>query len=351
MKAKATAIILAAAFILTMTGCGKTAAPIESGEGSPPSSEAESVNEPASEDLSFLDNGEVLESIIVLNDGRGILPFSGSCENGREYAATLGEYKSRLGENVNVYSMIIPTAAAFYLPEKYYDEGVSAREPPHIDDINAHLSGIIPIDVYSVLAAHANEQIYFKTDYHWTPLGAYYAAEKFAETALVPFDGLSDGEKYDKNERGIFMGNLTAMINSSHTKAQFEPFVWYEPKREVTTTTYDMKCENGVVKNYFRNPSSITDGDFYLVFYNGSPSHTSTGLETGRRLMIVGDSLAWAFAPCLFGSFDDVWFIDCRGLEASVVELAKDNGITDLLFCNSINIVTSDTQKAIADII
>ncbi|MDE6733643.1 MAG: hypothetical protein K2J77_12320 [Oscillospiraceae bacterium] len=345
MKAKVTAIILAAAFILTMTGCGKTDAP---SEGSAVSTESlTEVSEPTSEDLSFLD-GEVVGSIIVLNDGRGLLLYSGSYENGREYAATLGEYKQRLGENVNVYSLVIPTSSAFYMPEKYYDEGVSARERPHIEDINANLSGVIPIDVYSALESHAlngEEQIYYKTDYHWSQLGAYYAAEKFAETALVPFDGLSDSEKYDKKERSSFTGNLTALINDSHTRARSEPFTWYEPKREVTTTTLD-----GREISYFQSPSTITDGDFYMVFLNGARTHTSTGLETGRRLMIVGDSFAWAFAPWLFGSFDDVWLIDCRGFEASVVELAKDKGITDLLFCTSIDIATTDTQKAIAEI-
>lgn len=342
MKAKALATILAAAISLTLTGCGNTAELVEESDSSPPSSAAESTSEPTSEDLSYLDNGEVLESLIVLNDGRGLLLYSGSYENGRSFAETLSEYKSRLGENVNVYSMVIPTAAAFYLPEEYYDRGVSAREPPHLENINKHLSGVIPVDAYSALGAHKSEDIFFKTDHHWAQLGAYYAAEKFAETALVPFDKFSE---YDKYERSTFTGNLTAMINDSHTRARSEPFTWYEPKREVTTTTLD-----GREISYFRNPSTIADGDFYLVFLNGARSHTSTGLETGRRLMIIGDSLPWALAPCLFGSFDDVWLLDFRGFEGSITELAKDKGITDVLFCESIDIATLDYYEVYAKI-
>lgn len=338
--------LFAAAMISVITGCGKTAEPDESSPP-PPASTTESIGEPESGDLSFLDEGEVFESIIVLNDGRGLLLYSGSYENGREYAETLSGYKKRLGENVNVYSIVIPTAAAYYLPEKYCDEGVAAREPPHIEDINTHLSGVIPVDVYSALDAHTGEQIYFKTDHHWSQMGAYYAAEKFAETALVPFDGLSE---YNKKERSTFTGNLTAMINDSHTKARSEPFTWYEPKREVKTARFDTSGEDGKEISYFRNPSTITDGDFYMVFLNGATSHTSTGLETGRRLMIVGDSFAWPFSPWLFGSFDDIWLLDFRGCEASVVELAKDKGITDLLFCSSIDIATSSSQKALAEI-
>lgn len=347
---KAIAIILAAAIVLTITGCGsinETGEPIESDKSPPPSSITESVSEPTSEDLSYLDNGEVLESIIVLNDGRGLLLYSGSYENGRSFAETLSEYKKQLGESVNVYSLVIPTAAAFYLPGQYYDEGVSAREPPHIENINKNLSGVIPIDAYSALEAHKDEDIFFKTDHHWTQLGAYYAAEKFAETALVPFDALSE---YDKKERGYFNGNLSSMMRGSQIKAKPDAFVWYEPKREVTNTAYDIHIENGTEKSYFRNPSAITDGDYYMVFHNGVITHTSTGLETGRRLMIIGDSLPWAFAPWLFGSFDDVWLFDFRGFEGSLTEIAKDKGITDLLFCESISVATTSSQKAFAEI-
>lgn len=341
MKAKALTTILAAAIVLTITGCGSTAEPIESDESPPLSSVTESAGEPTSEDLSYLDNGEVLESIIVLNDGRGLPLYSGSYENGRCFAETVSEYKSRLGENVNVYSLVIPTAAAFYLPEQYYDEGVSAREPPHIENINNNLSGVIPVDAYSALEAHKNEDIFFKTDHHWTQLGAYYAAEKFAETALVPFDGLSE---YDKKERSSFSGNLFTMMRDSQVKVKPDAFVWYEPKREVTTTAYDIHAENGTEQSYFRHPSQITDGAFYIVFHNGAITHTSTGLETGRRLMIIGDSLPWALAPCLFGSFDDVWLFDYRGFEGSLTELAKDKGITDVLFCESISVAVSDSS-------
>lgn len=347
MKAKALATILAAAIFLTLTGCGNTAELVEESDSSPPSSAAESASEPTSEDLAYLDNGEVLESIIVLNDGRGLLLYSGSYENGRSFAETLSEYKSRLGENVNVYSMVIPTAAAFYLPEEYYDQGVSAREPPHLENINKHLSGVIPVDAYSALEAYKSEDIFFKTDHHWAQLGAYYAAEKFAETALAPFDALSE---YDKKERGYFSGNLSSMISGSQIKAKPDAFVWYEPKREVTTTAYDIHVENGAEQSYFRNPSAITDGDYYMVFHNGVITHTSTGLETGRRLMIIGDSLPWALAPCLFGSFDDVWLLDFRGFEGSITELAKDKGITDVLFCESIDIATLDYYEVYAKI-
>ncbi len=339
MKAKATAI-LAAAVILAMTACGKTDAPSEISAQSTESL-TESTSVPTSEDLSFLD-GELVGSVIVLNDGRGLQLYGGSYDNGREYAATLGEYKQRLGENVNVYSMVIPTAAAFYLPEKYYDEGAAAREPPHIDDINAHLSGVIPIDVYSALKDHTEEEIYLRTDHHWTQLGSYYAAQSFAKTAQVSFDEFSE---YDRHEQSGFHGSLYGAISDSHIESKCELFVWYVPKREVTTIHYDTKCENGVEESYFRSNES-----YYMVYAGGSITQVSTGLDTERRLMIIGDSFPWSIVPFLFGSFDEIWFVDYRGCEISAVGLAEDKGITDLLFCSSINTATTDSQKMFSEI-
>ena len=37
------------------------------------------------------------------------------------------------------------------------------------------------IDIYDVLAAHTDEYIYFRTDHHWTGLGAYYAYNAWAQ--------------------------------------------------------------------------------------------------------------------------------------------------------------------------
>lgn len=344
--------LLAAAIISAMTGCGGNAKPDESVPESgsqPTSSVTESVSEPESDPSPpAYDDGEVVGSILVLKDGRGLLLYGADYENGRKYAETVNKYKEELGENVNVYSMVIPSPATFYMPEKYFEDGVSDRELPHIEDVDRHLSGVIPIDAYGALKDHAEEGIFFLTDHHWTQLGSYYAAKSFAQTAQVPFDDLSE---YDRRERSGFTGSLYGMIKDAGIWAKNELFVWYEPKREVRTIFYDTKCENGKKQSYFRNMSTISgDDSYYWVYAGGSITQVTMGLDTGRRLMIIGDSFPWSFAPFLFGSFDEVWFVDYRGCEISAVGLAKDKGITDLLFCSSVFSATSSSQEKLAEI-
>ena len=56
------------------------------------------------------------------------------------------------------------------------------------DGIAAKLnSGIQSVNVVDVMKKHTEENIYLRTDHHWQPLGAYYAARTFAEAAGVPF--------------------------------------------------------------------------------------------------------------------------------------------------------------------
>lgn len=295
--------------------------------------------------------GEVSGSILVLDGGRGIMLYGIGYGPGRNYAATVNKYKEELGAYVNVYSMVIPTQVTFYLPEEYLNQGITDTELPHIEDINDHLDGIIPIDAFSALKDHVNEEIYYRTDHHWTQLGAYYAAKAFAETALVPFDDLSE---YDKYEKEGYLGTLYGSSNQHpEIKKNPETFFWYVPKRNVTTTYYDTDAQNGSEGNYFYHPDNFgSTAEWNLTYMagDGRIAHVNTGLDTGRKLMILKDSYADSFAPCLFGSFDDIWIVDMRYCTTSAVQLAKDKGITDLLFCSCTFSATADNQYRLEEI-
>lgn len=295
--------------------------------------------------------GEVSESILVLDGGRGMMLYNMEYDAGRSHAAAINKYKERLGADFNVYSMVVPTQVTFYMPDKYFEEGISDRELPHIEDINEHLYGIIPIDAFSALKEHVGEDIYYRTDHHWTQLGAYYAAKAFAQTALVPFDELSEYEKHEKEGYlGSFYGG-----SGEHPEIKNNPetFMVFVPKREVTTVYYDQKGENGFEGSYFFKPEDFNAPSQWLFTYmsgDGNIVRVSTGLNTGRRLMILKDSYADSFAPCLFGSFDEIWIADIRFCEISAVGFAKDKGITDLLFCCSAYSAAGDSRYKLADI-
>ena len=128
----------------------------------PPTTEPPTT-EPPEEDI----NGESANNILIVKD-RGIMLFGGGKAKGEAYAGILNQYHAVLGDDVNIYSLVAPTACSYYLPKKYAD--LSASEPEHIDHINTFFEGVTPVDAYSKLLEHKDEAIYSRTDHHSAPI-------------------------------------------------------------------------------------------------------------------------------------------------------------------------------------
>ena len=113
--------------------------------------------------------------IIIVGKGenvRALMAYGGSSKGCVGYAKAANKYKEVFGNKVNVYCMVIPTAAEFYCPDKA--KKLTNPQLPTIRNVVAHLApDVKPVDVYTTLGKHANEDIYLRTDHHWAPLGGY----------------------------------------------------------------------------------------------------------------------------------------------------------------------------------
>lgn len=300
-------------------------------------------------------DGELSGSVLVLESGWGISLFGGGYATGQNYANTLNKIKQAVGDDVNVYSMVAPTSGSFYLPAKY--KGWMASEPDNINNINKYLDGVIPVDAYGALSKHTDEAIYARTDHHWNQLGAYYAAEEFAKTAGVYFAPLSDYDSYSMDDH---MGTMLAYSNYHSAIANNpETFTYYVPKNKYSSTLYGEYLNDPQASFVFYPTNLISKNsfngckDYYGVFFGGADSkafRVKTDVENGRKLIIVKDSYGNAVAPCLTNSFEEIWLVDMRFLKKSVVQLAKEEGITDILFCMNTFSATGPNQQTLANI-
>lgn len=297
----------------------------------------EETTEPEEEDV----NGEIANNILIVKD-RGLMLYSGTKSSSERYPSLLNQYKAELGEDVNVYSLIAPTAVSYYLPKKYSD--YTASEKDNIDYVNTLLEDVQPVDAYSILEEHKDEAIYSRTDHHWQPLGAYYAAQAFAETAGVPFADLSEYETVTKEG---YVGTLYGYTNDAVFKDNPEPFIYYKPKNAFTTTYYDIDMTNERQASLMLNLDNLAPVSWYLVFMGGDEriTHITTDCDNGRKLMIIKDSYGNALVPCLTQSFSEIWVVDMRYFEPSAIEFAKEHGITDLLFAMNSFSATGSSSK------
>lgn len=294
------------------------------------------------EDIAKLSNN----GIIVFGKGenvRAIMAFGGGRNVGSTYAKVANTYQSTFGDGVRVYCMVIPTAAAFYCPDRA--KKYTAPQRPVIDYIHSKLSPEVTIvDVYASLLAHTEEDIYLRTDHHWAPLGAYYAARQLAEVAGVPLPVL---ETFERKVVKGFVGTMYAFSQDISVKKAPEDFVYHVPLGIAYETTYvqylldenfkvigEEAPRKGKFFHHYKNGSSGA----YSTFMGGDSKITKvkTSTDNARRLMILKDSFGNALPGYLFGSFEEVHVIDVRYFTRNMIKYVEENAITDILFANNI---------------
>lgn len=376
--AKLISCMLAAAGVLSLAACGKqstdsTSVSDVSDSGSvrntsnapPPASQSsgnsgvnsESPNVSTAESTSeepeasvpppFEGDGEISGAELILDNGRCIMLHSMSSENGASYAAAVNKYKEAFPD-VKVYSLIVPTAISYYLPEKFKE--YDPDEKGHIDEINKQLKNVTPVNVYDVLAKHVSEPIYFNTDHHWTQLGAFYGAEEFARVAGVDFKPLSE---FDEHDAGDFVGSAYGNSGDNPKIAENpERFIYYVPKSDFTTTFYELDGSGGIPFRYFEPPEEFDKFGMYSLYMYGDRHivHLNTDCKNGRRLLIIKEAFANPFSCNLVNSFEDIWIADMKYMETTATNLINDNNITDLLFCLSTFSTSGTNQKFISEI-
>lgn len=283
---------------------------------------------------------DVGDGIIMVNY-RAISMYGGGFSKGEEYANLLNTYKSQLGSGVNVYSLVAPTAVSFYLPEEY--QSYSASEKDNIDHIDEYLQNVTPVDAYSELAEHTGENIYARTDHHWLPLGAYYAAKAFSEVADFDFPDLSD---YTEQTKSGYLGSMYTFTKSEELAEHTEDFTWYTPSNQYDTHYYDIDYTNEREGNLLINLDNVEPVSWYLVFMGGDEkiTHVHTDSTSGRTLVEIKDSYGNALVPYLTHGFTDIYVIDMRYFTPNAISFIQNVGATDVLF--AMNTFSATGQNA-----
>lgn len=291
----------------------------------------------------FLNNGILVNGVKMYGEKAGIMLFGGNDKQGQRYAELISAYKRELGDGVNVYNMVVPTSVEFYLPKKY--SKYSNSEKREIEFIYSKLTdGVIPVDAYSVLEAHKDEYIYFRTDHHWSDLGAYYAYTAFCNAIGQTPPPLSDYTAKTKEE--LFVGSLFGYTNDITLKNNPDTFTYYMTKSPFKGETYNYRtltlAEANPIYHEYASGSAM-----YGMFLGSDGIHVkiTTSAGTGRKIVMFKESYGNAFAPYLIDSFDEIYVIDIRYFGKNAVQYIKDVGATDVLFIN--NVFAANTSKLI----
>ena len=228
--------------------------------------------------------------------------------------------------------MIAPLACQYYIPSNYEDYTADQKE--YIDDnISARLSdGITAVDIVSTLGQHTEESIYCRTDHHWMPLGAYYAAQTFANAAGVDFKDIST---FKAETISDFVGTMYAFSQDINIKNDPEDFTYYIPDNydQCKNDFYDTSFNYDYTGSYFKQVGD-PQSNAYLTFFGGDEQIVKirTNVKNGRKLLIVKDSYGNAIPSNLTNSFEEIYIIDMRYFNLNLVDFINQLGMTDVLF-------------------
>ena len=284
--------------------------------------------------------GEWAKNTIIIADRyegdkvRALLSFYSTESIGQTYAEMINRYKEMVGSSVNVYNMSVPLASAFYMPPDMadaYDDQSQA-----IKDLGKYLSSdVTNVDLIDVLNKHLAEYIYSRTDHHWQPLGAYYAAQYFCQLAGVPSAPLDSYEQCKIEGFGGTMNYFSGYVKELGDHP--DTFYYYKPANDYTVTYYDSWFSNGVVDDLFYD--WVSGDGCYSAIMGGDRNITEikTDVGNGRCLVLIKDSYGNALVPFFVGSFEKIYVVDFRYVDISMKELFERIGVTDVLFGMSVS--------------
>lgn len=273
------------------------------------------------------------------DDGYLLERFAGP---GEQFLKNIGYVNGFLdrAEDVASYVMLVPTAIEVY-PEKMPAFAQSSSQQAVLDEVEQalHDAGEF-VDVLASLVEAKDEELYFRTDHHWTTRGAYVAyVELMEQMGIEPF-GLDDFTVQTVSRN--FLGTHYAKAGDS--SMQPDVLEIFQPKADIS---YHVDIDNGQTEmDGLYAWEYLEKRDQYALFLGGNNGlvKVTSSVGNGEKLMVIKDSYAHALVPFLANHFEEIHVIDLRYYRGNVREYLAENEIDDALFLYNVVNFAEDTN-------
>lgn len=252
-------------------------------------------------------------------------------------------YVNKFVENVDipVVFSLIPTQACIWA-DRLPEGAPNASQTDLMAQAQGAVTGAAWADVYTPLMEHKDEDIFYRTDHHWTSLGAYYGYTGLASALGYTPVPLTD---YTPTVRSTeFYG--TVFSSSGVRWVKPDTITTYVPDDGITVVshTYDNSGNPVEEQRALYVESFLSVKDKYSMFLGGNQSLgvvTNTNNPDGPKLLIIRDSYADSLVPFLTAHYSEIHLIDPRYYHLSVKDYVAQNGIDQALVLYSVpNFVT-----------
>lgn len=243
-------------------------------------------------------------------DNRMIQGFKGYDEKNVDQSINaINKYAER-HPDMQVYMMLAPTSQELYGSKIPSFAGL-ASEKAFIDEVYKKLDKVTPIDCLSYLSGHADEYIYYRTDHHWTSLGAYYAYCAAAKT--LGYSAYGQGSFNIETASSDFLGTLYSRTLDDSIEPDVMEYYFLasgEPKVEMTvnTGTELLKYDSLYVREFLE----VKDKYSSFTGSNAPVVDIKTDVDNGKSILLIKDSYAHSLVPFLSKHYSRVTMVDLR---------------------------------------
>ena len=244
-----------------------------------------------------------------------------------------------LGERYpgKVSFMLVPSASVLY-PEDLPLAAPQMDEERRIDEAKAALPAVQFLRVTDALRAHKDEYLYYRTDHHWTTLGAYYAYEQFCEAqGLAPFDRSAHPVETAENFYG------THYSKARTWNAEPDTITWYDLQNRLTiwNVTAPGQPTEGTQTGLY-DTGKLDVYDKYAMFLHGNNGLSRVEGDGTGKILVIKDSYANSFVPYLTANYAAIDVVDFRNYNYGLDQLIADNDYDAILVLYSYSSFTSD---------
>ncbi len=287
-----------------------------------------------------------INGIYMADDGYLIEEYK-KPENTERIGKILGSFAKELeGQNVDIRLMLVPTAVYVYgekLPGHApgrADVSAGGRSQMETAEAIYEISGIQSVDCCGELFVYKEKgELYYKTDHHWTTLGAYAGYTAYCRE--MGMDAVSLDEMEAQVVTEDFRGTVYSKAGDYGRKG--DAITIYRNPADQLTVEY---ADTGETSDSLYNLEYVDEKDKYSLFLDNLHSLveiTNENAVSDRELVLVKDSYANSMVPFLAHHFKKIYVFDTRYYKQGVSVFVKEHpGVTDVLLLYNMNTLDGD---------
>lgn len=247
--------------------------------------------------------------------------------------------------DINTTFMLIPISSTV-LKEKLPNNAPILDEKIYVDEFEKSLDNRINfIYPYETMRSHKEEYIYYKTDHHWTNLGAYYAYQELCKKLGLNKKKLDDytevlatdefyGTLYSKGLFKVKKGDdIYVYINKNEKD---ESIITYTEEKEKSASFY--------------NTDKLKEKNKYDLFLGGNHPLVeieNVNINNDKKLLMIKDSYANSFVEFLTPFFSEIVMLDPRYYYDDIEELISEKKFTDIIYLYNSNTFFQDNSLSL----